>query len=269
MKSKNVQASDTVMCAVAVVAVVLSVLGLGWSNAAQKECSQMLAAEESVLETVGQVSWVVDDASAKGILPVFDSIALSAELNEAAVGEESVAAAEAALAVCDTEIDAAVQKYQQEKAAAEAAARAAAQAAAASAVHPEILSERASRPGMMGRLRMPSIGVDVAVFNSDSQEVANAADSACYFTWLGYPVMGDHNYQGWSKMSAFAPGTAIYFDDGSSVQKYVCTANFTGINTGHGFTYEDGTPLEGAPLVLYTCLGADWTHDRFCYFTLA
>lgn len=131
----------------------------------------------------------------------------------------------------------------------------------------DVAAQMASRPGMMGRLSIPDVGIDVAIFNSDSQETVDAVDSACYFDWLGYPVMGDHQNQGWSALQYCVPGSTLaYFDNGSSVTTYICTDNFTGINTGYGFTYDDGTPISGSSLVLYTCLGSDWTHDRFCYF---
>lgn len=139
--------------------------------------------------------------------------------------------------------------------------------APAAPVSIDVAAQMASRPGMMGRLSIPDVGIDVAVFNSDSQATADAVDSACYFDWLGYPVMGDHQNQGWSALQYCVPGnTLAYFDNGSSVTTYICTDNFTGINTGYGFTYDDGTPISGSSLVLYTCLGSDWTHDRFCYF---
>jgi len=139
--------------------------------------------------------------------------------------------------------------------------------APAAPVSVDVASQMASRPGMMGRLSIPDVGIDVAVFNSDSQATADAVDSACYFDWLGYPVMGDHQNQGWSALQYCVPGSTLaYFDNGSSVTTYICTDNFTGINTGYGFTYDDGTPISGSSLVLYTCLGSDWTHDRFCYF---
>lgn len=139
--------------------------------------------------------------------------------------------------------------------------------APAAPVSVDVASQMASRPGMMGRLSIPDVGIDVAVFNSDNQATADAVDSACYFDWLGYPVMGDHQNQGWSALQYCVPGSTLaYFDNGSSVTTYICTDNFTGINTGYGFTYDDGTPISGSSLVLYTCLGSDWTHDRFCYF---
>ena len=139
--------------------------------------------------------------------------------------------------------------------------------APAAPVSVDVAAQMASRPGMMGRLSIPDVGIDVAVFNSDSQATADAVDSACYFDWLGYPVMGDHQNQGWSALQYCVPGSTLaYFDNGSSVTTYICTDNFTGINTGYGFTYDDGTPISGSSLVLYTCLGSDWTHDRFCYF---
>lgn len=68
--------------------------------------------------------------------------------------------------------------------------------APAAPVSVDVASQMASRPGMMGRLSIPDVGIDVAVFNSDSQATADAVDSACYFDWLGYPVMGDHQNQG-------------------------------------------------------------------------
>lgn len=133
-----------------------------------------------------------------------------------------------------------------------------------------VAEQMAARPGMIGRFSIPAVGIDVAVFYSDSQAVADAADSACCFDWLGYRVFGDHNYQGWSSLAYCAPGsTKAYFNDGANVTTYVCTANFTGINTGTQFCDDSGNPIGGATLVTYTCLGADWTKDRFCYWEIA
>ena len=61
--------------------------------------------------------------------------------------------------------------------------------APAAPVSVDVAAQMASRPGMMGRLSIPDVGIDVAVFNSDSQATADAVDSACYFDWLGYPVI--------------------------------------------------------------------------------
>lgn len=125
-----------------------------------------------------------------------------------------------------------------------------------------IRSEVASR-GSMGRLYAPSIGIDVALFNSMSQAVCDAPDSACYFYIGGAPVIGDHQNQGFSRIRSAVPGsTLMYISDGTNITTYRCVASYNGYNTGYNLTDEAGVSATGkypGSIILYTCR-QDWQH---------
>lgn len=125
-----------------------------------------------------------------------------------------------------------------------------------------IRSEVASR-GSMGRLYAPSIGIDVALFNSMSQAVCDAPDSACYFYIGGAPVIGDYQNQGFSRIRSAVPGsTLMYISDGTNITTYRCVASYNGYNTGYDLTDEAGVSATGKyprSTILYTCR-QDWQH---------
>lgn len=115
------------------------------------------------------------------------------------------------------------------------------------------------RRGNIGRLICPSVGIDVALFASNSQAVADAADSACYFGKGGSMVIGDHWNQGFTRIKSLSPGSQIYIDRGTSKSYYTVTSRFTATNTGYDIVDGSGASVLGrASLVLYTCNGADW-----------
>lgn len=59
-----------------------------------------------------------------------------------------------------------------------------------------VLEEMARRPNMYGRLVIPSVGVNVALFAVVSQAAADAQDSAAYFPFKNYMLVADHWNQG-------------------------------------------------------------------------
>lgn len=114
------------------------------------------------------------------------------------------------------------------------------------------------RRGNIGRLVCPSVGIDVALFASNSQSVVDAADSACYFGLGGSMIIGDHWNQGFTRIKSLRPGSQIYIDRGSSKSYYTVTGVYQATNTGYDLV-AGGTSLTGsAALLLYTCNGADW-----------
>ena len=126
--------------------------------------------------------------------------------------------------------------------------------------------------GAVGRLRIPSVGVDVAVYDvtwyslqhttegdNYAQAVTDAWDSAAQIVYLGQTVIGDHNNQGFSAINNCAEGTYAYIDMGDSVLTYVCTGIQHGRNPGGYLTGADGDSVYTSyfnpyGLTLYTCL---------------
>ena len=131
---------------------------------------------------------------------------------------------------------------------------------------------RAVDNGAVGRLRIPSVGVDVAVYDvtwyslqhtteSDNytQAVTDAWDSAAQIVYLGQTVIGDHNNQGFSAINNCSEGTYAFIDMGDSTLTYVCTGIQHGRNPGGYLTGADGDSIYTSyfnpnGLTLYTCL---------------
>lgn len=117
------------------------------------------------------------------------------------------------------------------------------------------------RRGNIGRLSIPSVGIDVAVFPSISQAVCDAPDSAILFDLHGGNIIGDHNYQGFGRIRNMAIGSYAYIENGNTKTKFVCTGKITnGTNTKYDLVNGAGACIcRGAPggYVLYTC--NDWS----------
>lgn len=141
---------------------------------------------------------------------------------------------------------------------------------------------RAVDNGAVGRLRIPSVGVDVAVYDvtwyslqhtteSDNytQAVTDAWDSASQIVFLGQTVIGDHNNQGFSAIANCAVGAVGYMDYGNSRTEYVCTGVEYGHNEGTELTDNDGNDVaynNSGGITLYTCYNG-WQNVVIAYFT--
>lgn len=124
-----------------------------------------------------------------------------------------------------------------------------------------VLKEMANRPGMVGRLVIPSVGVNVALFSGSSQAIVDAQDSAAYFSAGNAMVIGDHWNQGFTKIKSCTVGTKAYIYRGDSIETLTCTNVCRGINNDYDILYEDGTSATtGSWLLMYTCNGANY-HD--------
>lgn len=124
-----------------------------------------------------------------------------------------------------------------------------------------VLEEMANRPGMVGRLVIPSVGVNVALFSGSDQAIVDAQDSAAYFSAGNSMVIGDHWNQGFTKIKNCAVGTKAYIYRGDSIETLTCTNVCRGINNDYDILHEDGTSATtGSWLLMYTCNGANY-HD--------
>lgn len=121
-----------------------------------------------------------------------------------------------------------------------------------------IAAERARR-GSLGRLISPSVGIDVALFDSWAQSVCDAPDSACYYYMHGQLVIADHNYQGFKTLPRIKIGDKVYIDNGYSVETYRVVDKFKGRNGDTDMLYRDNpsSALNKYPnsIFMYTCDG--------------
>lgn len=124
-----------------------------------------------------------------------------------------------------------------------------------------VLAEMANRPGMVGRLVIPSVGINVALFGGSDQAIVDAQDSAAYFPFGNSIVVGDHWNQGFTKIKACTAGTTAYIYRGDSVETLTCTNIRRGINADEDLLYEDGlSATANGGLIMYTCNGVNY-HD--------
>lgn len=137
-----------------------------------------------------------------------------------------------------------------------------------------VAAEMASRSGMIGRLIIPFVGVDVALFNRYTQGVVDRQDSAGTYRYNGgQMVIADHKNQGFSAMKASVPNETIAFiNDGQTIKPYICVENNVGSNKSNGIPYDlldcNGESIylqnEGG-LCMYTC-NHHWSSITYTYW---
>lgn len=158
---------------------------------------------------------------------------------------EAVTKAKEMASVCDDDIEAAVVKYKKEH------------TPAVSTTVPSptsIAAECASRPGMYGRLRVPSVGINVAVFSVNSQATIDALDSAAIYGGNGGTTIADHQNQGYRAIANCVPGSTVaYIDTPEGTQKYICSVRMTGHNVTTALTDESLNVFTYDGLIMYTC----------------
>lgn len=160
---------------------------------------------------------------------------------------------------CDSEIKAAIRKYEEEEKARQLAA--------------QVKSQMASRSGMYGRLYIPSVGISVAMIHcseSNAQAVTNARDSAAYILYFsGARIIADHNNQAFSKLTSVTPGMKAQILQGDKNINLTCSFAINGVNTGYNLTDGNGDAsiIYKADYVAYTCM-SDWHHVRIVGFNV-
>ena len=129
-----------------------------------------------------------------------------------------------------------------------------------------------SRKGLIGRLLIPSVGIDLAVRepvnDSEAQAFVDERDSAAIF-WRGDArIIADHNNQGFAYLSKVSIGdkAEMCLKDGSQIS-YTVVDKFKGHNTGPELTDEDYNCIYDdniGGLTLYTCY-AGWENIWVVY----
>lgn len=139
-----------------------------------------------------------------------------------------------------------------------------------------VAAEIASRSGMIGRLVIPSVGVNVALFNRYSQGTVDCKDSAGTYRYRGgQMVIADHKNQGFDAMKASIPNETIaYINDGRFIKSYICIDNNVGKNKNTGIPYDlldcngDSIYFQNENgICMYTC-NDHWSNITYTYWIL-
>lgn len=129
----------------------------------------------------------------------------------------------------------------------------------------ETVLDEIARRGNLARLTIPSVGVNVALFDASlyggAQAYVDAYDSAAYMRdsieYYGFEIIGDHRHQGFNKMKNSTPGhTCAYIDYGTHKVTYICVDIFKGYNTGKYLVHLNGEVIAGennGGICMYTC----------------
>lgn len=107
--------------------------------------------------------------------------------------------------------------------------------------------------GALGRFTIPSVGVDVAVYDSSDQAVVDRPDSAGLFYALGQNLVADHNYQGFDAILACEVGCKAYLETADESLELTCTGMDVGTNTGRDIVLDSGRSIRGMNPGGYTC----------------
>lgn len=119
-------------------------------------------------------------------------------------------------------------------------------------------TDDADYSNFVGRLYIPDVGIDVALYRSNKQYVVDRDDGAAYFDlnrWKKHMLIADHWTEAFATLKDVMVGMEAYIQrhDGT-VDYYVCTEVFDGHNTGKYITdwnYNNVVPR--AELLMYTC----------------
>ena len=131
------------------------------------------------------------------------------------------------------------------------------------------ISQRSGTYEMIGRLYIPDISLNTALFNTNSQEIVDAQDSAACFKSGDTFLVADHWYFGFDKIKDCKKGSVAYIDTGETVYEYVCTDVILGHNTGKILTDSKDNSLmynvNTDGLTIYTCVNG-WKNIRIAFF---
>lgn len=118
-----------------------------------------------------------------------------------------------------------------------------------------------------GRLYIPSVGIDVALYRGVSQSATDRADSAAIFAYGSYDgeIIADHNNQDFSKLFNVVVGTTGYIQlSNGNVINIKCVEVINGHNTGTELTDENYNVVMGKyDYLMYTCRNG-WKNIRIC-----
>lgn len=141
-----------------------------------------------------------------------------------------------------------------------------------------VAEETNTRHGMYGRLVIPGIGIDVAVFTDGygetieamRQNVCDAEDSALlYYSPEEGMVIADHSTQAFMTLINVEVGQRAYIITGGKVSELICKKLTDGHNNDHAGLVDENYESIGTDhdYVLYTCMDM-WTNIRIAEFDI-
>ena len=135
--------------------------------------------------------------------------------------------------------------------------------------------EMEERPAMIGRLYIPDVGVNVALFDTTGmkydigQSYVDAEDSSAWKDKNGIGVVADHGDQTFKNIhKSVSNETMAYIQVEENIKTYVCTSSGCGTNTRKKLVNENGKEIynaEGIDFMTYAC--ADDTGVNIYYQT--
>lgn len=137
---------------------------------------------------------------------------------------------------------------------------------------PDNSTEISNRDEMIGRLYIPEVSINVALFDTseitakERQYVVDLPDSAAVFYLGAQCVIGDHDLQGFQNIrDVIQDQTVAYIQKGNYTDVYICTEIGGGCNTGKTIIDKNGDVIESrndADLIMYTCNG-NWQNITY------
>lgn len=125
--------------------------------------------------------------------------------------------------------------------------------------------------GFCGRLSIPGVGINVAMYSSLAQSVCDREDSACCFNlspYSGY-LIADHSNQDFWVLPSVTVGTVGGICQPNGDITYImCMESYTGHNTGSMITDNNYNVVAGQyDYLMYTCLDG-WTNVQVCQWSI-
>lgn len=128
--------------------------------------------------------------------------------------------------------------------------------------------QKNSKYPYVGRLVIPSVGIDVACYAGYEQEIVDAKNSAAYFYGYGHIIIGDHKNQGFSAIKSCSTGTKAKMITNNGTETYTCVGKIQGHNTGYELTdanYASIKNLYPGAIACYTC-NDNWKNVTIVFF---
>lgn len=140
--------------------------------------------------------------------------------------------------------------------------------ACASAVGAPDYSDDARYNSFRGRLYVDAVGIDVALYRTNSQDMCDRQDAACIFDLYGQDTLliADHVNQAFGPLLDVTVGmeACIHPPDGEDV-RMVCVEVIDGLNGIGCITDEAGQDARrGADYLMYTCIQKGDNAVRVC-----
>lgn len=126
----------------------------------------------------------------------------------------------------------------------------------------QVEQEISGKPGMVGRLVIPSVSINVALYTDGGgatveemlQNICDREDAAAFFCdGMGY-LIADHNNQAFQVLDSVSLGDRAFILRGHSILSLVCDLKMDGHNYGKGIVDAEGNYVSAlSDYVCYTC----------------